>query len=188
VYFIRVTNSSTRVSQSFTGGLCPPPLPVTTLMILVMIEIQYSSTALLLPLVNPCILHWNNRTACPTYLFIVWKKDTSLPAMFNPLQINNCLKRTFAPLWKLWKISITNGSHHVPTQNLRFSWWAKMNGTQRRTLVSPWRMHCMYSGMAKDTSQAEATSNSKKIKPIALAIVELCKSEGIREAGRQLVS
>jgi len=46
-------------------------------------------------------------------------------------------------------------------------------------------MHCMHSGMAK---RAEAMSNSEKIKPIALAIVELCKSEGIRQAGRQLVS
>jgi len=40
----------------------------------------------------------------------------------------------------------------------------------------------MYSGMAKGTSQAEATSNSEKIKTVGLAIVELCKSEGIGEA------
>jgi len=46
----------------------------------------------------------------------------------------------------------------------------------------------MYSGMAKGTSQAEAMLNSKKIKPVALAIVELRKSEGIRQAGKQLVS
>jgi len=31
----------------------------------------------------------------------------------------------------------------------------------------------MHSSMAKGTSWAEATSNSEKIKPIALAIVEL---------------
>jgi len=43
----------------------------------------------------------NNCTARPTYVFIVWKEDASLPAMFNCLcsstavQINNCLKRTF---------------------------------------------------------------------------------------------
>jgi len=43
----------------------------------------------------------------------------------------------------------------------------------------------MYSGMAKGTSRAEVTLNSKKIKPIALAIVELRESEGIRQAGRQ---
>jgi len=45
----------------------------------------------------------------------------------------------------------------------------------------------MYSGMAKGTSQAKATLNSEKIKPLALAIVELHKSEGIRQAGRQAV-
>jgi len=35
----------------------------------------------------------------------------------------------------------------------------------------------------KGTSQAEATLNSEKIKPVALAIVESCESEGIRQAG-----
>jgi len=46
----------------------------------------------------------------------------------------------------------------------------------------------MHSGMAKDTSQAEATSNSKKISPVPLTIVELRESEGIKQAGRQAVS
>jgi len=36
--------------------------------------------------------------------------------------------------------------------------------------------------MPKDTSRAEGTSNSEKIKPIALAIVELHWSEGISQA------
>jgi len=49
-------------------------------------------------------------------------------------------------------------------------------------------MHCMYSGMAKGTSQAEAMSNSEKIRPVALAIVELCESEGIRQLVTELVS
>jgi len=39
----------------------------------------------------------------------------------------------------------------------------------------------MYSGMAKGTSRAEVTLNSDKIKPVALAIVKLRKSEGIRQ-------
>jgi len=46
----------------------------------------------------------------------------------------------------------------------------------------------MYSGMPKGTSQAEATLNSEKIKPIALVIIELRESEGVRLTGRQLVS
>ena len=37
-------------------------------------------------------------------------------------------------------------------------------------------------GMPKGTSQAEATSNSEKIKSIALAIIELCLSEGTRKS------
>jgi len=45
--------------------------------------------------------------------------------------------------------------------------------------VSPLRMHCVYCGMPKGTSWAEAISNSEKIKPVALAIVELHQSEGI---------
>jgi len=43
----------------------------------------------------------------------------------------------------------------------------------------------MYSGMAKGTSQAKSTLNSEKIKPVALAILELRKSEGIRQAVSQ---
>jgi len=36
--------------------------------------------------------------------------------------------------------------------------------------------------MEKGTSQAEAMPNSEKIMPVALAIVELHKSEGISQA------
>ena len=42
--------------------------------------------------------------------------------------------------------------------------------------------------MPKGTSQDEAASNRDKIKPVALAIVELCLFEGIMQASRQLVS
>ena len=41
-------------------------------------------------------------------------------------------------------------------------------------------MHWMYCDMPKGTSRAEAMLNSEKIKPIALAIIELHWSEGIR--------
>ena len=56
-----------------------------------------------------------------------------------------------------------------------------MNGTQRRTLVSPWRIHCTYHSMPKGTSPAEAMSNSGKIKPVALAIIKLRWSEDMRQ-------
>jgi len=48
-------------------------------------------------------------------------------------------------------------------------------------------MHCMYSGMEKGTSRAEVMSNSKKIKPVVLAIVELRESEGIKQLVSQSV-
>jgi len=39
--------------------------------------------------------------------------------------------------------------------------------------------------MPKGTSRAEATSNSEKIKPIALAVIELCLTKGISQSGSQ---
>jgi len=54
-------------------------------------------------------------------------------------------------------------------QNRHFLWWTKMNGTQSRAVVSPWRIHCMYSGMAKGTSRAEVTSNSEKNQACSLS-------------------
>jgi len=185
-----------------------------------------------------CIPHWNNCTTHLTYVFIIWKVDTSLLVMFNPLYSSNCLKRTFAIKVATMKITtfcrddnisyeaafqlcpdytqyticsqlnswvaeaigvkflasrkkpqmgteptifITNGTITCLPQNRHFSWRVKMKDTQRRTLVSPWRMHCMYSGMEKGTSRGEAMPNSEKIKPISLAIVELRESEGIRQ-------
>jgi len=46
-------------------------------------------------------------------------------------------------------------------------------------------MHCMYSGMAKGTSWAEAMSNSKKIKSVALPLLSYAS---LKVSGRQLVS
>ena len=60
-----------------------------------------------------------------------------------------------------------------------------MNGTQRRTPVSPCRMHYMYCDMLKGMCLAEAMSNSEKIKPIALATIELHLSEGISQSVSQ---
>ena len=42
-------------------------------------------------------------------------------------------------------------------------------------------MHFTYCSMSKGTCRAEATSNSEKIKPVALAVIELRFSEGISQ-------
>ena len=46
----------------------------------------------------------------------------------------------------------------------------------------------MYCGMPKGTCRAEATSNSEKIEPIALAVIELRLSEGISQSVSQSVT
>ena len=43
------------------------------------------------------------------------------------------------------------------------------------------RMHCTCCGMPKGTCRAESMSNSEKIKPVALAVIELHLSEGISQ-------
>ena len=48
-------------------------------------------------------------------------------------------------------------------------------------------MHCTYCGTPKGTCRAEVTSNSEKIKPVALAIIELRLSEGISQLLSQSV-
>jgi len=53
----------------------------------------------------------------------------------------------------------------------------QMNGMQRKTLVSPWRMYCMYSSMKKGTSWAEAMSNSE-----SHSLSHCRKSEDISQA------
>ena len=76
---------------------------------------------------------------------------------------------------------------HRTTMNQHLGLSVKRNGTQRRTKVSPWCVHCTYCGMAKGTSPDKVTSNGEKIKSIALAIIKLRLTEGIRQAGRQAV-
>jgi len=137
------------------------------IMVMITFEIQYSSTALLL-LVNPRILHRNNGTTCPTYIlnFIVLKENASLPAMFNPLCSSTNLKKNFCNQSSLitddfryeWKPS--RAYHKINTFHGEKRWTGHKGGYW---YISPWRMCCMYSDMAKGTSQAESMLNSEKI-------------------------
>jgi len=155
------------------GGCSPPALRAATPMWLW--NMQYSGTALLL-LVNPASKQSHRAP-------ILHEKKTLRYQLclthYAAVQINNSLKRTF--VIKVATMKITDDLMETITcllLNRHFSWWTKMNGTQRKAMLSPWRTHCMYSGMAKGTSQAEATSKNQACS------IELCKSEGIRQAGR----
>jgi len=52
-------------------------------------------------------------------------------------------------------------------------------GDQRGTKVAPWCKHCSCCGWWIGTSQDKATLISEEIKSLALAVLELCLSEGI---------
>jgi len=74
-----------------------------------------------------------------------------------------------------------NRSHYVYVlQNQHFvvskDEWDTKEGTGKSMKKILYVLRC-----AKGTSRDKATSNSKKIKPIALAVIELCLSEGIRK-------
>jgi len=58
------------------------------------------------------------------------------------IQINNYLNRTF--VIKVATMKITDDLMEAITclpLNRHFSWWTKMNGTQRRAMLSPWKMY-----------------------------------------------
>ena len=68
------------------------------------------------------------------------KYNASLPAMLNLLHISmdhELLKSTFVPAMKIKIIFGFKESHCVLPPNQHVLPSAKMNGTQRRTLVSP---------------------------------------------------
>ena len=87
--------------------------------------------------------------------------------MINTSTINAINKSSMKPL------SGATANRHLCSSGER-------NGEQRRTKVSFGCEHWTCSGWRKCTSRDEATLNSEVIKPIALVVIELRLSEGIR--------
>jgi len=81
----------------------------------------------------------------------------------------------------MWTISDTQRKpSRATTQSIPFTvskdeWHAK-KGTGKSMKNA---LHVLRYAKRRLTSQAEAMSNSEKIKPTALAVIELCWSEGI---------
>jgi len=171
----------------FYRGLQSPCPPGCCTHLIVIIKYTYNIAA------QPYYCWWtqhrNNRTARSTLRIFRQKRRHFVTSYVQPVMQqyeSTTVKRTF--VIKVATMKITDDLMEAFTclqQNGHFSWWTKMNGTQRR---APWRTHFMYSSMVEGTSRAGATSKSKKIRPVALAIVEVREYEGIRQAGRQLVS
>ena len=71
-------------------------------------------------------------------------------------------------------------SHVSPNQHFLPS--TKMNGTQRRTVVSPWRIHCTTLVCQKAPLELKRhRTYNKRFKHIALVIIALHLSEGISQ-------
>ena len=62
---------------------------------------------------------------------------------------------------------------------------AERNGEQRQALVEPWCKHWNCWGWQKGMSRDKVTRIREEIRPVALAISELCLSKGIRLSVRQ---
>jgi len=184
--FELATDCSIRVSR-FSQGDCSPPAPqccyTYMIMIIKMIEIA----------ARP-YYYWHTTSKqlhrVPHLHIYRLKEGTSLPAMFNPLfsgTNQQLFKKNFCKKVATMKITdyLLKAITCLPL-NRHFLWWKKMNGSQRRAMVSPWRMHCMYSGMAKGTSWAEATWTAKN----QARSLSHCWVTGVwrNQAGRQLVN
>ena len=107
---------------------------------------------------------------------------------YTAIRIKNCLKSTSAI--KIATMKNTDDFHfegkplHACTKSTPFP----VSKDEWDTKEDTGKSHCMYCGMPKGTCRAEATLNSEKIKPIALAVIELCLSEGISQSVSHLVS
>jgi len=143
-----------------------------------MTEMLYSSIAILL-LVNP---HRNNGTARSTYVFIVCKEDASLPAMFNPLCSNmnqQLFKKTSAVKVAIMKImdnscyewKLSRVYHKIDT----FRGEKKTKEGTDKSMKNA--LHVQWYGKRHLLGRSDV--EQWKNKPLALAIVELRKSEGI---------
>ena len=109
---------------------------------------------------------------------------------YTVVRIKKCLKSTsvlkVATMKNTYDFSLRKGSHQVQPPNQRFSLSAKMNGTQRRTLVSPWRIHCTHCGVPKGTSRVEQCKNQARSHSRYRVMLDW-RHQSVRQSGSQSV-
>jgi len=138
--FIQVTDYSIRVSQSFTGAAAPLPLWVATPMIM-----KYNVVA------QPYYCCWTH-----AYCIKIIAPHSPITYLSSEKKTLHCqLCSTHYAAVRINKNFCNESSHYrnygwfplkwKPSRayhkNQHFLWWAKVNGTQRRTLVNP-LSHC----------------------------------------------
>ena len=123
-------------------------------------------------------------TACPSRINCHLKSEVSIKLHYSTnkelFEKHLCNQSSHVHYGKygwfpLWREAITCW---------HFSLLAKMNGTQSRTLVNPWRIHCTVVHQKAPLGPL----NSEKIKPVALVDIELRLSEGISQSVNYSVS
>jgi len=150
-------------------------------------NIQYSGTALLL-LVNPFILHRNNRTARPTYVLIVTLRYQLCSTRYAAVQINYCFKRTF--VIKVATMKITDYLMKAITclpLNRHLLWWTKMHEWYTKEGRVKFMKDALYAQQYGKTHLC----NIEQRKNQALShcwVTRVWRHEAGRQAGRQAVS
>ena len=101
---------------------------------------------------------------------------------YRAVQVNNCSNSTsiikVATMIRIYRqFLLSNRSHNVQLPNQLST---KMNGTQRRTLISPEEYITRTAVCQKAPLLLKRRRTVTNKKPVALAVVELHWSEGIR--------
>jgi len=134
---------------------CPPGCYTYMIMIIKMIEI-YNIAA------QPYYCWWIHAycieiiTPRPTYIFIVWKEDASLPAMFMCNQSSHYENYRWFPLQMEAIMCLPQNQHFVVNKD---------EGGRGKSMKNT--LYVQQYG--KSTSRAEATSNSKKNQACSLS-------------------
>ena len=137
-----------------------------------------------------CIRHTKRKTP-QLYQLLTEKWSTHyalLSAMFNPLHSSTNLCNQNSHHEKYRQFLLQRKSSRATTKLTLFAVRKDELDTEENTGKSMKNaLYVLCSGMSKGTSRAKVTLNSEKIKPIALAIIELCLSEGISQSVTQPV-
>ena len=128
--------------------------------------------------------------ACPNSINYRLKSEVSITLRcqlrsthYTAVQIKNCLKSTSAiKIATMKNTGQYKGKPSHATTKLTPFGVSKDEWDTKEDTGKSMKNALMYCGMPKGTCRAEATLNSEKIKPVALAIIKLCLSEGISQS------
>ena len=133
--------------------------------------------------IHPAITE-NILVKCAPHISICEGNSVSISAMansFNNIISKELHEKCLIDLYVLyWSHFVSTAIRHQPYRVVK-----ERMGDQRGTKVAPWCKYCSSCGWWKSTSQDEVTLISEEVKSLALAVLELCLSEGISKSVRR---